>query len=288
MTYTPVRSGFTGPSAKIGGSTDYHIDLKLLESLPVAERVKALDALASQYRSIGREIEFSNPSVAGARWSSEADLADKVDLLNRAAAAHAHSRHPGWQSVDFYVPFKGKSRFEKGAVEGASIFIPGVPGGKVTRGEGDGYGYFSEASDPSGRVLFRVGHGDISRPEGEPVIAVSPNGSIPAGQTAPGTEVSDDAERLLASFMGTVLADYVKGRKTPEAPKVEEKDKGITRDELKEVLALKQKQELENEARSAEARRLGQFVSALEATKARMAQASAQAMQAFKSPASLV
>lgn len=288
MTYTPVRSGFTGPSAKIGGSTDYHIDLKLLESLPVAERVKALDALASQYRSIGREIEFSNPSVAGARWSSEADLADKVDLLNRAAAAHAHSRHPGWQSLDFYVPFKGKSRFDQGAVEGASIFIPGVAGGKVTRGEGDGYGYFSEASDPSGRVLFRVGHGDISRPEEESIVAVSPSGNTPSDQQPKGTETSDEAQRLLETFMGTVLADYVKGRKTPETPKIEDKDKGITRDELKEILALKQMSESETEAKNAEARRLGQFVSALEATKARMAQASAQAMQAFKSPASLV
>ena len=68
MAYTPVRSGFTGPSAKIGGSSDYHIDLKLLQSLPVAERVKAVDSLAQQYRSIGREIEFSNAAVSGQRW----------------------------------------------------------------------------------------------------------------------------------------------------------------------------------------------------------------------------
>lgn len=289
MTYTPVRSGFTGPSAKIGGSSDYHIDLKLLKSLPIAEQVKALDVLASQYRRIGREIEFSNPSVAGARWSSEADLADKVDLLNRATAAHGHSQHPDWLSVDFYAPFKGKSRFEKGAVEGASIFIPGVPGGKVTRGEGGGYGYFSEASDPSGKVLFRVGHGDIGRPEEETVVAVSPTGSTPAGQPDLDAGVSDKADRLLETVLGTLLADYAKGRKAPEIPtEKEEKEKGITRDELKEILALKKEEESRKEAETAEAKRFGQFVSALEATKARMAQASAQAMQAFKSPASLV
>jgi hypothetical protein len=132
MAYTPIRSGFTGPSAKIGGSSDYHIDLKMLESLPIGERVKAVDSLARKYASIGREIEFSNQAVAGQRWNPEADLATRVDLLNRAGAAH--SKRPGWQSLDFYVPFKGKSRFDKGAVEDASIFLPGVAGGSVRRG----------------------------------------------------------------------------------------------------------------------------------------------------------
>jgi hypothetical protein len=179
MTYTPIRSGFTGPSAKIGGSTDYHIDLKLLQSLPVAERVKAVDALAKQYQSIGREIEFSNQAVSGQRWDLNKDLSDKVDLLERAAAAHGHSRHPGWQSLDFYVPFKGKSRFDKGAVEDASIFLPGVAGGKVRRGSGGGYGYYSESLDPSGKVLFRVGHGNVDRPEKDGEIAVAAQTSPP-------------------------------------------------------------------------------------------------------------
>jgi hypothetical protein len=184
MTYTPIRSGFTGPSAKIGGSTDYHIDLKLLQSLPVAERVKAVDALAKQYQSIGREIEFSNQAVSGQRWDLNKDLSDKVDLLERAASAHSHSRHPGWQSLDFYVPFKGKSRFDKGAVEDASIFLPGVAGGKVRRGSGGGYGYYSESLDPSGKVLFRVGHGNIDRPEKDGEIAVAAQ-TLPPQTTPP-------------------------------------------------------------------------------------------------------
>jgi len=179
MAYTPVRSGFTGPSAKIGGSSDYHIDLKLLESLPVAERVKAVDALAKQYKAIGRDIEFSNAAVSGQRWDLNKDLSDKVDLLQRAAGAHAHSKHPGWQSLDFYVPFKGKSRFDKGAVEDASIFLPGVAGGKVRRGSGGGYGYYSESLDPSGKVLFRVGHGNIDRPEKDGEITLSAQASTP-------------------------------------------------------------------------------------------------------------
>jgi hypothetical protein len=173
MAYPVHRSGYTGPSAKIGGSTDYHVDLKMLSSLPIAERIKAMDALANQYGSIGREIEFSNDAVSGKRWNATSDLADKVDLLERAAAAHSHSQSPGFNSFDFYVPFKGKSRFDKGAVEDASIYLPGVAGGKIRRGSGGGYGYFSEALDPSGKVVFRVGHGNVDRPEAETEILVA-------------------------------------------------------------------------------------------------------------------
>ena len=201
MTYTPIRSGFTGPSAKIGGSTDYHIDLKLLQSLPVAERVKAVDALAKQYQSIGREIEFSNQAVSGQRWDLNKDLSDKVDLLERAAAAHGHSRHPGWQSLDFYVPFKGKSRFDKGAVEDASIFLPGVAGGKVRRGSGGGYGYYSESLDPSGKVLFRVGHGNIDRPEKDGEIAVAAQTTPPVAPASTGGSTENLLNQALMAGM---------------------------------------------------------------------------------------
>ena len=173
MAYPVHRSGYTGPSGKIGGSTDYHIDLKMLSSLPIAERIKAMDALANQYGSIGREIEFSNNAVSGKRWNAASNLADKVDLLERAAGAHSHSQSPGFNSFDFYVPFKGKSRFDKGAVEDASIYLPGVAGGKIRRGSGGNYGYFSEALDPSGKVVFRVGHGNVDRPETETEVLVA-------------------------------------------------------------------------------------------------------------------
>jgi hypothetical protein len=173
MTYPVFRGGYTGPSNKIGGSTPFHIDLKALKSLPAIEKVRAIDALANQYGSHGREIEFSNDAVSGRKWNTAADLSDKIDLLERAAAAHAHSQSPGFDSFDFYVPFKGKSRFDKGAVEDASIYIPGVAGGKIRRGSGGNYGYFSEALDPSGKVVFRVGHGNVDRPEAETEILVA-------------------------------------------------------------------------------------------------------------------
>jgi hypothetical protein len=118
MAYIPTRSSYTGPSRNIGGSSEYHIDLKMLESLPLAEKVKAFDSLANQYSSIGREIEFSNQAVAGKRYSTALPMDQRVNLLTQAASAHAP--RSGWSAFDYYVPFKGKSRFDKGAVEGAS------------------------------------------------------------------------------------------------------------------------------------------------------------------------
>lgn len=205
--YLPTyRSGFTGPSERIGGSSPYHIDLKILSNLPYAEKIRAIDSLAKQYRSIGREIEFSNQAVSGQRWNPDASPEEKKALFE--AAVSAHQTRPGWDPLDFYVPFKGKSRFDTGAVEGASIYIPGVPGGKIRRGQGGGYGYFSEAMDPGGRVVFRVGHGDINRPEeqGEVLVADQPpaaqQGTLPqTGETAQGKS----AEELLIEKIDELL-----------------------------------------------------------------------------------
>lgn len=190
--YLPTyRSGFTGKSEDIGGSSPYHIDLKILSSLPEAEKIRALDSLAQQYAKNARVIEFSNQAVSGRTWDPNATPEQKKALFQAAVGAHA--ARPGWDPLDFYIPFKGKSRFDEGAVEGASIYIPGVPGGKITRGSGGGYGYFSEAVDPSGRVVFRVGHGDINRPEQETEIAVTEQQAAPAA----GGTTGKSAEELL-------------------------------------------------------------------------------------------
>lgn len=230
MGYIPIRSGFTGPSAKIGGSTEYHQDLKLLQSLPVSERVKMLDAIAQQNQSIGREIEFSNPAVSGRRWNVNANLADKVDLLERAAAAHGHSKNTGWQSLDYYTPFKGKTRFDKGAVEDASIYLPAVPGGRVTRGSGGSYGYFSESVDPGGRVIARVGHGNVDRPEAGNVSlpgsfsSVAPPAPILPGSATSTTQTPTDTRTkdILEAFL------YGVGAQKPTTPEPSLANKLVT------------------------------------------------------------
>ena len=222
--FLPVyRSGFTGPSKNIGGSTEYHIDLKILKNMPLQERIRAMDSLANQYQSIGRQIEFSNPGVSGKIWNPAAPLAEKVDLLERGAAAHGHSQHQGWDSYDFYVPFKGKSRFDPGAVEGASIYIPAVPGGKIRRGSGGGYGYYSEALDPTGKVVFRVGHGDITRPEEQAAIDVTGDGAATtaAGQTAPAGSSPKDI--MAAVFLGNILGEIMNKNQSgaPQQPEAD-------------------------------------------------------------------
>ena len=123
------------------------------------------------------------------------DYSVAIDLLERAAAAHAHSQSPGFDSFDFYVPFKGKSRFDKGAVEDASIYIPGIAGGKIRRGSGGNYGYFSEALDPSGKVVFRVGHGNVDRPEAETEILVAA-GQPQVADITGSTNTTDPQENL--------------------------------------------------------------------------------------------
>lgn len=215
--YLPTyRSGFTGPSERIGGSSPYHIDLKILQSLPPEEKIRALDSLAAQYRNIGREIEFSNEAVSGRRWNPDASPEEKKALFEAATAAHAS--RPGWDPLDFYVPFKGKSRFDTGAVEGASIYLPGVPGGKIRRGQGGGYGYFSEAMDPSGRVVFRVGHGDINRPEEQGEILVAEQ--LPETQqgTASETPKTKSAEEILAEKIDELLKPKIEATETYTGP----------------------------------------------------------------------
>ena len=220
--YLPTyRSGFTGPSERIGGSSPYHIDFKILSSLPLSEKIRALDSLAKQYKSIGRQIEFSNQGVAGRRWDPTAPLEDKVALFEAVRGAHAPRQ--GWDPLDFYAPFaKAKDRFEPGAVEGASIYIPGVPGGKITRGSGGGYGYFSEAQDPSGRVVFRVGHGDINRPEeqGEIVVAET-KPQTPVDTTTAGSG-SKTADELLVEKLGELLKPKTQIQPSYEGPSDEQ------------------------------------------------------------------
>ena len=287
--YLPVyRSGFTGPSARIGGSSDYHIDLKILDRLPVQEKIRALDSLARQYQNIGRDIEFSNEGVSGRRWNLGATPQEKEALLQAAASAHAP--RGGWSSLDFYVPFKGEDRFGK-SVEGASIYLPGVPGGKIRRGSGGNYGFFSESMDPSGRVVFRVGHGDVNRPEEEQEILVQDSGTAGSVQT---TQAPANNDAFTAAFLGTVLADMLSKQQPKGAAGMtpsEQAAAGMDSDKvsrnqelqnkLKEALAEKAKaQETERELKDREYL-YQQGQKAIGATRQRMADLLSSAQKAF-------
>jgi hypothetical protein len=191
--YLPTfRRGFTGPAGRIGSGTEFHIDSQILKNLPEIEKIRAMDSKARQYAQNNRVIEFSNEGVAGRPWNPDAPLEEKIQLYRAATAAHA-PRQGVWDRLDYYVPFQGENRFGR-SVEGASIYIPGIPGGKIRSSSGGDYGYFSEASDPSGRVVFRVGHGDINRPETEAEIAVAQQA---AQQTQAGQGQDKSAEQLL-------------------------------------------------------------------------------------------
>lgn len=160
--YPTQRAGITGDSQYIGGSSPYHIDLKLLQEIPIQERIKLLDSIAQRYAQEDRVIEFSNQGVAGQRWNPNATNEEKVDLYTQAVAAH--DPRIGYDSLDYYAPITGETRYGSSA-EGAPIYVAGLPGSTASSAVADDYGYFTEFTGPKGRKLVRIGHGDYRFPE---------------------------------------------------------------------------------------------------------------------------
>ena len=149
----------TGASQYIGGSADYHIDTQIMKSVPMEQKVAMVDQMAAGYAKQGRVMEFSNQGVAGEIWDTNMSYDEKVKLLERAFAAHSHSSYGDRNSIDYYIPKKGDSRFDKSA-EGAEILAPTVGGSTATYASGGGYGNFIEIKDEKGNVIARTGHGD--------------------------------------------------------------------------------------------------------------------------------
>ena len=149
----------TGASQFIGGSADYHIDTQIMKSVPMEQKVAMVDQMAAGYAKQGRVMEFSNQGVAGETWDTNMSYEQKVKLLERAFAAHSHSRYSDRNSIDYYIPKKGDSRYDKSA-EGAEILAPTVGGQTATYSSGGGYGNFVEIKDEQGNVIARTGHGD--------------------------------------------------------------------------------------------------------------------------------
>jgi len=158
--------GWTGESANIGGSSSYHIDTKILRSLPIDQQVAVMDTLAARYAQDGRYIEFSNSDVSGLRWNLNATPQEKALLLHKVDAAHSHNRNPNYLSLDYYPTKQGTNRFEIGSVEGAPIYAITMADGSISLGEGGGYGRYANSLNPEGQVVFRVGHADKTLPVG--------------------------------------------------------------------------------------------------------------------------
>lgn len=290
--YLPTfRRGFTGPAGRIGSGTEFHIDSQILKTLPEIEKIRAMDSKARQYAQNNRVIEFSNEGVAGRTWNPDAPLEEKIQLYRAATASHAP--RPGvWDRLDYYVPFKGEDRFGK-SVEGASIYIPGIPGGKIRSSSGGGYGYFSEAMDPSGRVVFRVGHGDINRPEEQQEILVQDTGDTPSVTTTVDSRANNGSTDIAtAALLGTFLANALQKNQKTEGPTPSENalagmdsDKTSRSEEIQDVL----KQALAEKTRAAKADReleeqaylYQQGQKAIGATRQRMADLLASAQKAF-------
>ena len=155
-----VDSGLvTGPKGQIGAGDEYHIDTKFSKDLPIKQRVAMVDQMARGYAAKGRKMEFSNPNVAGEVWNPNASMEDKIELYNRVTAAHSHSVHSQYDSLDYYNPAIDETRFDS-SVEGAEILMPTVEGGSLEYGTGGGYGAHAVITDESGKVVAKTGHGD--------------------------------------------------------------------------------------------------------------------------------
>ena len=157
MAYTLYESGKTGPSANIGGSSDYHIDSKFSTSLGAEQARRMFEEKVKKYNSLGRNVEFSNQGVAGSVYDMSLPDEERSALFQRAHSAHA--ARDGWYSLDYYAPTQGNDRFHKSA-EGAPIFAIGLEDGKRETGTGGNYGFHSLMYDNGGSLIAKVGHGD--------------------------------------------------------------------------------------------------------------------------------
>ena len=116
MAYSVQQIGITGPKNRIGGSSPYHIDTKFAGNLTMEQVRDRFDVIAQKYKSLGRNIEFSNQGVADEVYSLDSTPEERLALLQRAAGAHAN--RPGWHSFDYYAPNIGQNRFHSSFIYG--------------------------------------------------------------------------------------------------------------------------------------------------------------------------
>ena len=183
----------TGPSARIGGSTDYHIDTKFKADLSMDQKIAMMDQLSMGYAAQGRKIQLSNQGVAGRVYSHTMKKEDKIKLLNKAFAAHSLPRgraiaHKGYHALDYFIPKISDPKGRWGATaEQAEILVPTIDGGKLEYHTGGGYGRFVHGVDKDGNVIFRTGHGDTKTSANRGVVdfGKQPRSSVPTLPDAP-------------------------------------------------------------------------------------------------------
>jgi hypothetical protein len=161
MSFQVFRSGTVGPSNRIGGSSEYHIDSKFSTALGADKAREMFEAKVREYNKLGRNVEFSNQGVAGSIYDMNLPTDQRAALFNQAAAAHAN--RPGYYSLDYYAPKYGETRFGASA-ETAPIFGVAPVGGKAVPGIGGNYGYHNLIYDAKGNLVSKVGHGDSAAP----------------------------------------------------------------------------------------------------------------------------
>ena len=180
----------TGPEDAIGmtptpdGRNSYHVDTKFNKDLPMEDVVKMMDQLAAGYEAQGRTIEMSNKAVAGRRYSTDMTYDEKVKLLNDSFAAHSHSLHSDFNSIDYYINKASEDRFGDSA-ENAEILVPTYGGKSLVYNESAGYGASVQTRDASGRIVTKTGHGDDKKfdmPLGGLVFDISPTSVKPRSQ----------------------------------------------------------------------------------------------------------
>ena len=185
------RSGLvTGPEEAIGmrptpdGRNSYHVDTKFNKDLPMEDVVKMMDQLAAGYEAQGRTMEMSNTAVAGRRYSTGMTYDEKVKLLNDSFAAHSHSPHADFNSIDYYINKASEDRFGDSA-ENAEILVPTYGGKSLVYNESAGYGASVQTRDASGRIVTKTGHGDerkFDMPLGGLVFDITPTSVEPRSQ----------------------------------------------------------------------------------------------------------
>ena len=185
------RSGLlTGPEEAIGmsptpdGRNSYHVDTKFNKDLPMEDVVKMMDQLAAGYEEQGRTVEMSNRAVAGRRYTTDMTYDEKVKLLNDSFAAHSHSSHSDFNSIDYYINKANEDRFGDSA-ENAEILVPTLGGSSLVYNESSNYGASVQTRDASGRILTKTGHGDdrkFDMPLGGLVFDISPTPVEPRSQ----------------------------------------------------------------------------------------------------------